>query len=261
MREYDTKTARIAGRKVKLFAATDDTYLATVSNGFEARFAGFVKQVLRPSDRAVDVGANIGITSLILSPAVERVLAIEPHPGVYPFLVRTLEANNAGNVRPFNVAIGKSVAQGAMEWGSAYGHLIREADTDRDRPGSLTPVPVRPLDAVLREVEFGRPDFVKIDVEGFEWDVLHGMPQALEANPLVYLEFNAWCQVAFARSNPRDFLDFLRSQFRFVYCLGHKGELTRLANDQAALYFLSQNMTLRGCVDDLVCTNDASRLS
>src|SRR5262245_14406907 len=127
MREYDTKTARIAGRKVTLFAATEDTYLATVSRGFEARFVAFVQKYLRPSDRAVDVGANIGITSLILSPAVERVLAIEPHPGVYPCLVRTLQANGAGNVRPFNVAIGKSIAQGALEWGSAYGHLIREA--------------------------------------------------------------------------------------------------------------------------------------
>ena len=70
-----------------------------------------VRGLLRPGDTCIDVGANIGLLSLVASAAVGttgRVIAIEPHPRVFGYLTANLELNDATNVHAINRAVGST---------------------------------------------------------------------------------------------------------------------------------------------------------
>jgi len=69
----------------------------------------FLSQVSRPGDRVVDIGANIGVLSLLasrLSGPSGSVIAIEAHPRTYLALLNNLRYIHSTNVRPVNIAVG-----------------------------------------------------------------------------------------------------------------------------------------------------------
>jgi FkbM family methyltransferase len=130
--------------------------------------------VLRKGDRFVDIGANIGSYS-ILAAGVRgsQVFAFEPVPQTFAKLVRNLRVNGIESL-----AVGEQVAAG-----EASGVLKFTADRDTmnqvapdNYTGRLIEVPVRCLDEMLAEF----PAVMwKVDVEGFEEQVLRGAAKVL----------------------------------------------------------------------------------
>ena len=79
---------------------------------------------------------------------------------------------------------------------------------------SVEKIVIRQLDEVVKSLNLKQIDFIKIDVEGFEGQVLRGARQTLSSNkPVVVLELNHWCLNAFQRTSIPDFFDQLRSVF------------------------------------------------
>lgn len=68
----------------------------------------------------------------------------------------------------------------------------------------------------------------------------------------IYLEFNSWTLIAFQNINPREFLEYLTSNFEFIYHILSDGTLNRLKDDASLLGFLHENLVNHGCVDDLL---------
>lgn len=147
---------------------------------WEPNTTQWVREHLQPGDVVVDVGANIGYFSLLSASIVGptgRVLAFEPVPSI----ADALEANVARNGLPVEV---RRVAVGD-EAGSI--EVFRSRSTNIGRSGTrasdgavsegLVPV-VRGSDAVPREL-WSRTRLVKIDVEGDEGRVLHGLVPVL----------------------------------------------------------------------------------
>ena len=59
-----------------------------------------------------------------------------------------------------------------------------------------------------------RVDFIKIDVEGFEQDVLQGMPVTVNRfAPFIFIEFNSFALTQFRNVSPRSVLEYLRYHF------------------------------------------------
>lgn len=155
----------------------------------------FYGQFIRPGDLVFDVGANVGIYSEIFADLGARVVAIEPNPACCR-LLRRLSSNRQVTVEP--IAIGQ--APGRLLLYLSTNRLISSVSPDwcevvRQSPlhsnsrwlGSIE-VEVTTLDLLAQR--YGFPSFVKIDVEGFDDRVLHGMsfrPPALtfEFNTLV----------------------------------------------------------------------------
>jgi FkbM family methyltransferase len=151
----------------------------------EAGVERVLRKSLRPGSVFVDVGANIGLYTRLASRIVGpsgRVYAMEPQPAA----LRLLQANarDLPNTTILPLAIGEQ--SGEMEF-----FIKEKGDTssfDPDGAASSVRVPVSTLDRELSTA--ARVDLVKIDVEGFEMEVLRGAVETLRRHrPLVCFEF------------------------------------------------------------------------
>ena len=124
-----------------------------------------------------DVGANVGLYSLVASRNAMRVIAVEPLPANIRYLERHILLNRITNVEILVAAVGGECGQGSFCAGDNRftGHLA---------PGPVE-VEVVTLDLLLEK--FGPPDVIKIDVEGAEYMALQGAECCLRGNPIIFL--------------------------------------------------------------------------
>jgi FkbM family methyltransferase len=142
-------------------------------------YAAF-KRAAVPGMVALDIGANVGAYAMLLGmwagPA-GRVFAFEPAPSSYRGLVEHVRLNGLGNVvRTLQLAIGDSEKHADFVLGPSAGES-RLALPDEPTTGRLT-VPVVTIDGFCRR-EGIAPDFIKIDVEGWELAVLRGARETI----------------------------------------------------------------------------------
>lgn len=141
------------------------------------------RRYLREGDTVVDVGANIGLYTMIASVAVGaggHVHAIEPDPRIAGYLRGNLRLNRTANVTTHNVALGaRAGSLRFSDQGQDDRNCVVEHGPGRD-------VPVVRLDAL----PIGAPDIalLKIDVEGYEAFVLDGATALLPRVACVVLE-------------------------------------------------------------------------
>jgi FkbM family methyltransferase len=141
-----------------------------------------LKQVLKPGDRALDVGANIGLLTLWMSKLVGpqgAVHAFEPNPILCRILGTTLARNKISNVKLHSFALGAS--EGEMELrvpkgNLGAGSLVRQTS----QAEQICNVPVRKLDDVIFQQSNSGIALIKLDVEGFELEVLRGARRVLQ---------------------------------------------------------------------------------
>lgn len=142
-------------------------------------------------DTVYDIGANVGYVSLSLAKQVGptgQVIAFEPIPSSADAFRQNIKINGITNVRLLNLAAsdksGETVIR--MTENAATASLVWH----RNEP-SATELHVRaaPIDELVEAGEFGLPSFVKIDVEGAEGSVLHGMRDTIAAGrPVLFVE-------------------------------------------------------------------------
>ena len=146
----------------------------------------FYRQFVKTGDLCFDVGANVGNKTHIFLQLGARVVCIEPQPKCVDILKDKYQKDS-------NVVI---VSKGlAIQPGRRSLSICGPSDTistfsEKWKTGrfrtyaweSAVDVPVTTLDTLIRE--FGSPKFCKIDVEGFEYDVLQGL-----STPISFLAF------------------------------------------------------------------------
>jgi FkbM family methyltransferase len=148
-----------------------------------------------PADGLVfDVGAHLGDRSVAFSDLGARVIALEPQPALLPTL-RFITRNHP-RIEVVASAVGSAPGQATLRVSAAtptvsslsmeWIRSVRGANPGfrRVRWESTVTVPITTLDSLI--VRHGLPDFCKIDVEGFEAEVLLGVSQPL---PAVSFEF------------------------------------------------------------------------
>lgn len=147
-----------------------------------------------------DIGANKGLYSLVLARAYHEVFAFEPLAGNVRKFESALAENCISNVRIFPFAIGDRDEErtfflppsGNEGIGSfVEGHVPGGTGTQTIR--------IRRADDVFAENGIC-PGLIKIDTEGFEWQVLQGMKVTLETyRPFVVMEIGATSKDAIAQ--------------------------------------------------------------
>ena len=145
----------------------------------------------------IDVGANIGTFTIPAAKHVGssgRVIAIEASREVFNLLQKNIDTNKVQNVQLVCAAAGASA--GDIEF--------YPAPADHFGMGSRAPqfnaapiaIPSVMLDSLVQSFNLSSVDLIKIDVEGFELDVLKGATELLSAKnpPLVIFEFCDWAE-------------------------------------------------------------------
>lgn len=156
----------------------------------------FYRAFVQPGDRVFDVGAHLGDRSSAFAALGAQVVALEPQPRLFPWLERL--TRRSGRVTCLPLAVG-----------AAPGHLALASSRANPTVASLSPAwreQVRGTQAGFADVEwdedvsvevttlddlierFGEPVFCKIDVEGFEPQVLAGLSRPLAALSVEFVQ-------------------------------------------------------------------------
>jgi FkbM family methyltransferase len=217
-------------------------------------------RILDPEAIVFDVGANIGLTTLAFASIASegRVFAFEPLSRSFQYLNQNVFANRAGSARmarveAINAGCGSATGVGRLLEDSFSAGSFLIADRSGDLARSGVDVEIVRLDDVAQQQELSRLDFVKIDVEGFELDVVAGMGDILTRfAPIVCLEFNSFCLIANAEVLPTTLLAQLCSRFERVAVAADSGlRLLSDAGDRRTA--LAANLTQHGGMDNLIC--------
>ncbi len=158
-----------------------------------ARMDHLNRQFVQPGSLAFDIGAHIGDRTGSFLRLGASVVTVEPQPRVFRAL-RLLYGKNTQTILRCE-AVG--AAPGTLDLfvnsnnptiTTASPDLISAAQSSAQWQGQVwdreIKVPVTTLDQLIKD--HGVPDFVKIDVEGFEWDVLKGLARPV---PMLSFEF------------------------------------------------------------------------
>ena len=150
----------------------------------------FVLHLLRDGDLFVDVGANVGsYTVLAASACGARVIAIEPIPSTFRHLLDNIHLNAIEDkVEALNIGLGGEGGQLLFTAESDTTNHVISPDEDGTR--EIVRVPVKRLDDCLKGKE--PPVLIKVDVEGFETEVVKGAESVLQNDGLlaVIMELN-----------------------------------------------------------------------
>jgi FkbM family methyltransferase len=139
--------------------------------------------MLRPADIFVDIGANVGVYTVLASGVVgAHTISIEPIPSTFAKLQANIRINdNADRVTSCNIGLGST--DDILRFYTDFDTCNRIA-TNSDCDSRTIDVHVRPLDEVL---EGKAPILIKIDVEGWESEVLAGAYATLQQRSLLGL--------------------------------------------------------------------------
>ena len=254
---FAVKNITIGGYKFALHGLSeDDPYFAGIGENAESEFYEICRGFVPEDSVCLDIGANIGLKTLFLSRHLSggQVIAIEAAPKVGECLERNVAVNHARNVTVEHIAIGDRSGVTNFADTSAYGHISENG----------VEVAVTTMPALIERLGLSRVDFIKIDVEGFEFPILKNSIDTInQMESLVVLEFNSWCQIVYSNTSPREFIAWILDNFEFVFIVkrGGAGEslLERIGKDDS-IRLLRQNIMEDGCVTDLMVTNSARRL-
>jgi FkbM family methyltransferase len=146
-----------------------------------------LKSILTKNECVVDIGANIGYYTLLEAEIVKDgiVYAIEPDPINFSILNQNIRMNGLENVKTFNVAI-------SNEKGFARFYIYRRRNLcsliKYDNPIGEIVVETCALDEFLKDKKV---NFIRMDVEGAEYEILNGAHETLKRKNLkLFIEFH-----------------------------------------------------------------------
>jgi FkbM family methyltransferase len=168
-------------------SSTNGCWLGT----YERHMQRLFRERIRPGATVFDVGANVGFFTLLASKLASesgRVYAFEPLPRNLDFLDRHVRINDLANVNVVGLAI-------AATSGEAHFRVAQHASMGGLAEGGDLRVITASLDDLIASGRAGRPDFIKMDIEGAESDALRGAAKLLADGPLtIALSTHGWEQ-------------------------------------------------------------------
>jgi FkbM family methyltransferase len=256
----------ISGREYSVLFDGRDTNIAPAvaqDRKWESWQLTIYERLIRPDWCCLDIGANVGLNTIAMAQFAHagRVFAFEPVLATLELLERNLENNLIDRkcVTVVPQAVGrarttKEIAYSPEELGRAS--LCFQAEVSQGPALLREMVDVVPLDQWWLTYQRPTVNFIKIDVEGYELDVLAGASALLKEHPglLLVCEMNldASSQKIELDRDARMLFERLQQIFRHVLFVGRAGRLFPLNSYAQLRAYMMQGHR----VDDLFCCND-----
>jgi FkbM family methyltransferase len=182
---------------------------------YEAEVHGLMHHMDLQDSVCLDIGANIGLHTIVMSHYVGssgKVFAFEPEAHNFQLLRQNLRMNKADNVIALESAVGsrESTCRLSLNSSNFGDHRV---STSAPVNGNFQEVPLITIDGQLRELPDGAVKFIKIDVQGFEYEVMQGMTTTLKRNPDVVIFIEVFpVALRGAGTSATELMQFFRDQ-------------------------------------------------
>lgn len=220
MSRLECADVKIFDRVFKVYGFDDDAWYQGVKrNGTYGEFnQSNLTRLIGPSDVCLDLGANVGMMTLAMAMLAPNghVYAFEGSPQITQALTETVKANNLDNVSAFSTILGRGNEKvkffDAPEMRAAGFYVSMDTSRELPRQGTSNSPnnfqviisETKSVDSLVSELGLSRVDYIKIDVEGAELDVLEGARDTLmRFKPIVVMEFNSYTYTMLREIPPR----------------------------------------------------------
>ena len=196
--------------KIKLYANNPLSQYKEIyiDKNHEPEIAELMVKYIKHGDIVLDIGANIGYHSILMSQCVGdygKVIAFEPVPEMQNKFIENMELNSSKNIILNKFALSNN--HGKIKF---YADFTDDTGTSsaikmRDTMEEIE-VDIKTLDSL----NIPKVDFIKIDVEGFEWNVIDGGRNTIERNkPIIIFEYSPVFYEKFDPSHSSKILEYL----------------------------------------------------
>lgn len=184
------------GFKLKINPAKDKNLERKIyySGTYEEGTLMLMREILSPGDIFVDVGANIGLMSILAAIRVGKngkVISFEANPETKKLLDENIALNQLRNVKVFGVALGSTEGSGKIysRWSKGRGSASLLIQDDNGDKSDSHDILIKRFDNVS-EVQNDHIRLIKIDVEGYELEVVKGLGKFLTSAeaPILIME-------------------------------------------------------------------------
>jgi FkbM family methyltransferase len=163
---------------------------------YEPVLTAVFKKLVQPGDVCIDAGASFGFYTCLFALRGARVYAFEPVPASFVLHAEAVRLNGCeSRVKAYNSGLGERAGTLRIHTfkNLSLGHA---SSSDLGRADAVPhECPITTIDAVCAEESVDQISFLKMDVEGYEYEVLKGGQRVLsKANaPVVHFEVNGQC--------------------------------------------------------------------
>lgn len=180
---------------------------------------------IKSTDIIIDAGAHVGLFTLKVAKKAKDglVLAVEPHPYNFALLKENILLNRLRNVILIRVALSNFNGESKLYIGKTSSlHTIvpKRSHTFISNKGEWIKVRTRTLDSILEELGIKEVNFMKIDVEGLELEVLRGAEKTLTHSKRIAVSVASYHYPTEAK----EIINFLRSKGFQIRVLQSRGE-------------------------------------
>jgi FkbM family methyltransferase len=208
----------------KMYLDPGDSLDLSINGVYGELDTKIIRDNIKEGDIVIDIGANIGYYTLIfaqLAGTTGKVFAFEPEPKNFELLQKNVKVNDYSNTINENYAVSDSNGNVSLflAKNGIVGHRISNFDINLN---SILVKKITLDDYFTKLNLIDKINFVKIDVEGFEFGVLKGMTRIIEKskNLKLFLEFNR-VGIEAAGFDPKEILDFLYKNNFKIYFLNY----------------------------------------
>jgi len=192
------------------------------------------KKTVKKGWTVLDIGANIGYPSLLLSSLVGengKVIAFEPDKNNIQMLEKNIKANNCKNITIVPMAVSDHTGVGTLYISSSHSgdHRIYDLPDEKRKAQNINTIR---LDDYFKSS--GKIDFVQMDVQGAEEVVFKGMKSLLNRNKSINILLEFWPEgLRKMGSSPVDFLKMIEKLgFQLAYINQSNGGVSKTSVKQ-----------------------------
>lgn len=198
----------VFNNKYKMWIDLSDRYVSygCLFDSYESIETATIKKYVKKGDRVCDLGANIGWHTLALADAVGpngHVDAFEPRRPTFDYLSATISSNNLSNqVRLWNCGVWNRKEKSNITWATGTDNPGGSAINKNAKTGGFHKIELDTFDAMVS----GKIDFIKIDIEGAEFNALAESKVVMSSRPIIMTEIYDAQLRAVSNSSAKEYL-------------------------------------------------------